>query len=226
VNLVKTICALAAAATAMTAPAQMGELSSAGVNLDYLPILMLNPKVVKDLHLSPAVASQEEQLIVQIGMKMLPALQQQGQGAGSREQMMHKMLGTFQEMSQKSVEPLNSAQRARYHQLTLQYYGPAALAFPSVASKVGLTAAQKEKISTILSANGQEMMGHVPHGSGQNMVGQMGAVRKSSNEARAKTDRQVDAILTPAQKAKWAAMQGPKLDGISDMGGLGSMFGG
>lgn len=196
-------------------------------NTDYMPILFLNPKVVSDMHLSPAVASKEQSLIIQMGMQMLPAVQgMRKQGGGSNSAAMNTAIKAFEELERKSLEPLTPVQRTRYRQLSLQFYGPAALAMPKVASQVGLNPAQRAKVDTLISAGGRQMLGQVPYGSAQNMMSQMPKIRKSANQARASLERQVDAILTPSQRAKWRAMQGPALPGISDMGGLGSIFGG
>jgi hypothetical protein len=186
-------------------------------NTDYFPILLLEKKVQQDLHLSSAVAQQEQTLVLQMGMRMLPALQ----GAKSSGQM-QGMFKAYQDLETKAVAPLNPHQKARLHQLTLQFYGPAALDFPGVASRLGLTPSQKQKISAIMSASGRQMMGHLPRSGSGDMMGQFKDMQRRQNEARAVSERQVNQVLTAGQRAKWNAIQGPKLPGITDFG---NMFG-
>lgn len=224
VNAIKMLFVGASASMAMLATAQFGGMPTP--NTDYFPILFLNPNVVKDLHLSPSVASQEQNLVIQMGMQMLPLAQSMKKDPGRNSEAMKAAIKAYEDLERKSVAPLNPAQRARYHQLTLQYYGPAALAMPDTASRVGLTPPQREKIKELVAMSGRKMFGQLPQGSNQKPMDRVNAMRKAGNAARVTLDRQVDALLTPAQRGKWRALQGPMLPGITDMGGLGSMFGG
>ena len=216
---------LIVAATPLVASAQFPGMQMP--NTDYFPILLLSPSVQQDMHLSPSVAQQEQGLIIQMGMQMLPMIQQQkGQSSQQRQQFLKQMFKAYENLENKAIQPLNGSQRARLHQLTLQYYGPTALAFPQIAHTVGLTPAQQQKIGVIVSTSGRGMMSHLPHGNGQDMMGQMGAMRRAQNQQRAEAERQVNQVLNSAQRARWNALQGRKLPGVTDLGGLGSMFGG
>ncbi len=187
-------------------------------NLDYLPVLLFNPAVQRDLKLSPQVVQQEQSIIISMGMQMLPMIQKGGAPTPDARQ---KMIRAYEDLENKAVAPLSPAQRVRLHQLTLQFYGPTALEFPAIAKKVGLTPAQKAKLDLIVSTSGRGMLGHMPNAKNGNMNSQFGAMSKSMDQARAATERQVDKILTPAQKARWAALQGRKLPGITRFGGMG-----
>jgi hypothetical protein len=124
------------------------------------------------------------------------------------------------------VQPLSPKQRTRLHQLTLQYYGPAALAFPNVAHAVGLTPVQQQKLGSILAENGGGFGKNMSHLNGQDVMARVGAMRREQNASRAASERKVNLMLTPAQKAKWNVLLGRRLAGITDFGGLGGMLGG
>ena len=193
--------------------------------VEYMPTLLMSPQVQQDLHLSPALAQQEQGLIMQAGMKMLPMLQQK-QNA-NREQMAEQMKAAFMSMQNEIVRPLNAAQRARLHQLTLQMLGPVALAQPNVVRALKLTAAQQSRINEVVATSGRETLGHMPKGGpGQNIMAQAQEMRKAQNRSRAISEQKVNQILTSAQRRQWDQMQGRKLPGVADFSGLGSMFGG
>ncbi len=196
---------------------QQSPFGSAMPNLDYLPVLLFNPKVQKELDLSPAVVQQEQSLIIEMGMKMLPLAQTGNSSAQNRKQMIH----AYEELEGRTIAPLNFAQRSRLHELTLQFYGPMALEMPSVANKLGLSPNQKTKIAEIVSENGRSMQGGVPKGNGGNMASQLGSMSKRMEAARAVAQHKLDKVLTPAQRAKWTALQGRPLPGITSFGGLG-----
>jgi hypothetical protein len=194
-----------------------------GASVDYMPVIFLNPKVAQDMHLSPAVAQKETSLIMQMGMSMI------GQNADTNASAKHKaagMIAAFQKLEDESLAPLNQMQRARYRQLTLQFIGPPALVTPSVATKLGLTAAQKSKLSTVMETSMKAMakgVSGMKSSASSDPMGTLHSVRAAQSTARAIQEHAAHSILSTAQRAKWQDMQGKKIPGIEDL--LGSMGG-
>lgn len=104
---------------------------------------------------------------------------------------------------------LTAAQQERLGQIVLQLQGAVALVQPDVAAQLALTDAQRQKLAK-LYAETQALIKEARTSSGS---------RKSQAELNRKTDKlrgdlqkSLLAALTPAQRARWAAMQGKPFD--------------
>ncbi|HWD37217.1 MAG TPA: hypothetical protein VG944_00075 [Fimbriimonas sp.] len=197
-------------------------------NTEYMPALFMNQKVVADMHLSPAVAQQEQSILIQEGMKMLSTMGNRGQSV-DRVKMAKAALAAYKSMSDKSLAPLTPAQRVRYRQLSLQFFGPLALIQPKVTKQLEITPAQHAKMVAIIAKNSRQVAASMPK-PGSNANGYMSGyqnVMQAQARARASEEAQMKAVLTRGQRAKWAAMQGRILPGIDNpLAGFGGMMGG
>jgi hypothetical protein len=200
--------------------AQMGGMP----NTDYMPIIFLNPAVAKDMHLSPDVAQKETSVIMQNAMAMMPALMDKSGGSSHNEKMAAAAMAGYQKMSEASLAPLNSAQRVRYRQLTLQFFGAAALVQPKVAKTVGITESQKSKLTAAFreTSKGMAAKAQSMQSGGAGAMSGLGGISGMMSQSREAADRKAKVILTAGQWAKWTALQGKKLPGIDNIfGGLG-----
>jgi hypothetical protein len=208
-------------------------------NSDYVPTLLFNPDVQKDMHMSPALVKKEQSIFMEQAMAMLPlVMNKQGKGSGAAGASpfgqgadTKKVLDAVHAMMAKVVEPLSASQRTRFHELTLQYIGPTALLQPKIEKQLGLTSAQQEKLSTLITTSSERIRASIrgPGTSGinPNMLTQMGPAQA---QARAAEERKLPSILTSAQLAKWKALQGKPLPSVTDnnkmVSGLLGGFGG
>jgi hypothetical protein len=143
-----------------------------------------------------------------------------------------------EQMEQRIREILSEAQYKRYRELTLQQMGPQALSDKKVADEVGLSEEQVERIRDIMRNNrpqggpgqggfgggGQGQRGQGGQGGqggfgggGQGQRGQfdpqqMEQMRQQMQAQREKVAKEILAVLTSAQRAKWDAMLGKKFD--------------
>jgi Spy/CpxP family protein refolding chaperone len=121
-----------------------------------------------------------------------------------RQKRFEAMRKANEENEQKLTKILDGKQVARLDQLRLQREGVMAFNRPKVADELGLTAEQKEKISKI-QADAR------PQG-GRNFQDlseeERRELRTKMQEQREKAQADTLAVLTDAQKAKWAEMKG------------------
>lgn len=121
---------------------------------------------------------------------------------------------------------LNETQKKRLKELEYQWQGPMALMNPQVAKEVGLTNEQTTKMAGIQTQMMENMRGMFQGGGGG---GNREEMMKQMQEARAKVEKDIEAVLTPEQKQKWQSMQGKPFTfeggrGMG-MGGFGGGFG-
>lgn len=136
----------------------------------------------------------------------------------SPEERQQKMQELMQ--SNDLTAALNDTQKKRLKELEYQWQGAMALNQAEVAQAVGLTQEQRTKIAGLQQQMGQtlreSMQGFQPGGD-------MTEVRKKMEELRDKTEKDIEAVLTPDQKQKWQALQGKP---FTFEGGRGMGFGG
>ena len=167
----------------------------------------MNPAVTKELKLSPAAASKLQSTFIQEAMKVLPmVLTSPGaKSALTPAQKTQRTLRMIGGMETKLAAMLTPAQRARWRQLTLQSIGASAALQPRVASGLGLTAGQRTRLTELVSDANEALATRL-----QNRTSpiRMPEMTRLQNEAKAKGDRALLVVLTPAQRAKWRAMLG------------------
>jgi len=202
----------------------MGQLSHAP-DIKYMPTLLMETPVQRDLGISPEVAQKAQSILLEVGMAMMPYIGNSAKGSPSPEkqkQMTHALMHALDEMQTRTAALLTPPQRVRLHQLTLQAEGPTALLQPANASAVGLTPPQKTRLSQMITASSTQAMSGMKNFDKSNPMSGFGDVMKRQKEAQAAMNSQLPHILTPSQMRKWNQMQGRKLPNLSMMpGGLG-----
>ena len=153
--------------------------------------ILMRADVQKELKLTATQKSTVE--------KKMQALMPKPGAAGQRPDF--KKLSDQAKAVVKST--LTAAQYKRYEELSLQMQGAGALGRDDIAAKLGLTAAQKQKIQTISKSAGDQMRQTF-----EKNRNNPDAARKAAESLRTSTNTKVLAVLTPAQKAKWLTMIG------------------
>jgi len=123
-----------------------------------------------------------------------------------REERMAKMRERMEANNTALKEILNADQLKRLKQIGLQQRGASALADPQVATDLGLTDEQKEKVRAIQEENRGALRGAGGDGDRE-------AMRKKFEEQRASTNAKLEALLTPEQQTKWKELQGEPFKG-------------
>ena len=116
----------------------------------------------------------------------------------------------------KLASILDAKQVERLNQLRVQREGAAALARPEVATKLGLSAEQKEKINAAQDAGRQQPGANNRDLSDEERRTAFAEMR----ERREKAEAQALAVLTEEQKAKFAEMKGKEFQ-FPQQGGRG-----
>ena len=106
-------------------------------------------------------------------------------------------------MDDKVKGILNPGQFARYKELQLQWRGAGAISQPDVADKLGLSDAQREKVREAMDAGRPQ-----PPQGGQGERPDFEQMRKQMAEAKARSERQILAVLNSDQRTKWDQMVG------------------
>ncbi len=173
--------------------------------------LLGNPAVQKELRLTPVQISKITATLPQRG--------QGGPGAGGGD--IQKMMKERMQKMQDAVKILNSGQKRRLKEITLQSYGAAALGLKSVQHDLGLNAGQIAKLQAAGAQVSKERSAAM-QGLGTMRPGQPqdpAAWQKRMDQFRAMNDKwrreeaaAADKILTGPQKSKWKAMQGRTFD--------------
>jgi len=199
---------------ASSAVAQLPGMSLPGgmklPNIEYNPVLLINPTIQKELKLSPAGAAKVQNAFMEEAMKLLPAITGGGNGKPMPQAAKMKlMMEGVKKMQTRLASMLNPVQRTRLRQLTLQSIGPAAVLQPNVAKQLGLTATQQSRLKTsILAANSKIAAGSVQGRTQQEFQGQLQRMGKLQEQAKVVGERALNATLTAPQKAKWRSMLG------------------
>jgi len=174
--------------------------------------LIQNAQVQQELKLS----DEQKSKVDEVASRVREAGPQRSQGGGQadREQLrerMQAMSRVVAEEEKKLDEVLNDEQKTRLEQISLQVTGVRALARDEVASKLGLSDEQKEKVQAALrSQRGQ-------FGGGQ---GQPRPDAAAVRERRQQLEQQVLAVLNDEQKQKWEELKGEAFE-LQRRGGQG-----
>lgn len=172
-----------------------GAQFGAGQNVTL--ILLGRPDVQAELKLT------EEQ---KVKMSEALAKRQQELGDVTPEGRRQRMQALRAEMEREVLAVLTPEQQQRLKQLALQWQGPLALNRPEVAKEVGLTSEQQSKIQGIIQNWREEqraIMRQRPE------PGQGAApLRQKMEELRAKIEKEIESVLTGAQRQKWQSMLG------------------
>jgi hypothetical protein len=104
---------------------------------------------------------------------------------------------------------LTAAQKQRVKELSLQMQGTAAITTDAVAQELGISDSQKTKITEIRGTIREKMRG-LFGGGGQRP--DFAEIQKKMAEIRAGIDKDVLAVMTSSQKAKWTKMLGKPAD--------------
>ena len=181
---------------------------SAIPSVEYNPILLINPAVVRELRIPPTTASRLQSAFMDEAMnKVMPnVLATPGKKSTlTPAQRTQRSLAAIAHMEARLASMLTPAQRVRWRQLTLQSIGPSAALQPKVVAGLGLTANQKARLQNALSDANAPVAEKLQGGRGSI---QMPEMTRLQNEAKARGNAALQAILTPAQRAKWRAMLG------------------
>ncbi len=160
----------------------------------------------------------------------------QGVSEEQRRQMMDEFRQKSGELQAKAMlqvkEILDTDQMQRFSELRLQRAGIRALAQEDVAEGLGLTPAQKAKVTKIMTESSESDQASRGNTGGRNFQ-QMSEqerraafeeMRKRSDERRKRSEeatKDLENILTEAQKSKWEEMQGEKFEFPQRGGGRG-----
>lgn len=145
--------------------------------------------------------------------KLEAALPKQGQGGGGQDTTPEERAKQRAEVEKKVQAILTPAQQLRIKEIELQMQGARALTREPVAKELGLSADQVKKIETALEAGrpqggpGAGAGGGAPGGGGPG-AGGGGFDREAFMKAREEANKKALAVLTAAQKVKWAKMIG------------------
>lgn len=179
------------------------------------------------------VTKQQQELLQSVFKWFAQEAQRIGKASKTREAALAQISKVRLDASQRALNALSSAQKARLRQLGLQAYGPFALMAPDMAPIVKLTAAQKSKLKAIEKTALQKAQAifrersdaarAIPRPKDQSnqalmqeymkQVQKVMLARNASDQRRARAvrdsaDKQALAVLTPAQRAQWKALQG------------------
>lgn len=97
---------------------------------------------------------------------------------------------------------LTAAQKARLKQLSYQRVGITGVLMPDVSKALGITDAQKKKMTSIYETEIKKIIGTPKPGERPNFD------RTKMEAAMKKITTQITAVLTATQRAKWTQMQG------------------
>lgn len=124
----------------------------------------------------------------------------------SREERREKMEAQRKASQTAVAEILNAEQQSRLKQISLQQRGAWAIEDPEVASVLGLSAEQKDKIAEIREDVFDELRDLREQGGGEGAREKFAELRKSGGE-------RVEAVLSTDQQKKWKELQGPEFKG-------------
>lgn len=172
--------------------------------------LVQNPQVQQELKLT----DEQKSKVSEIATRVREAGPQRGQGGGQgdREQIRERaqaLARVVADEEKKLDEILNDEQKTRLEQISLQVTGVRAINRDDVASKLGLSDEQKEKVQAAL---------RVQRGQGGGGQGQPNAA--ALRERRQQLEEQVLAVLTDEQKQKWTELKGAPFE-LQFRGGAG-----
>jgi len=123
-----------------------------------------------------------------------------------------------EEMKAQLEEVLLPQQLERLEQISLQLRGVQALDDPEVAAKLGLSEEQKTKLAEARQSQGEKMrerMREMFQGGGG---GPQGDIREAMGKMREEMEKEILAVLTSSQQAKFEELKGEKFEMPENMG--------
>ena len=204
----------------------------------YNPGLLMNPDVQKDLHLSPDASQKAMNIMMQVGMKMMPSMMGMFSGKkmskAEESKFMKDILAANNDMQEQTIKLLNPPQRQRLHEITLQQQGANAFTDPILCKEVGLSSQQMGTLHQTLakiSAKSMKSMGDMNfmNGGQKPDMAKIQAMQTralaAQKQQKAESEAAINSILTSAQKTKFKKMQGRPFQ-LKGMAGMGGAFGG
>jgi Spy/CpxP family protein refolding chaperone len=181
-----TVGALAQGGAAPARP--QGGRQGGGMRMGMGGGMLMMPELQKDLKITAAQKASID--------KIIREMRAQPRNGNNRE--------SFQKYQTRMMNVLSATQKARLKQIELQMRGGSALLDPTVQKQLGITAAQKTKLTSIQTASSKEMRATFE------------AARKAKKpldptamqSLRKAQDAKYMAVLSQAQKTKWKAMTG------------------
>jgi hypothetical protein len=173
---------------------------SAPADVQYLPVLLESPPIAADLGLTRAQRESIHRIIVSSTIKLMPYSFR----SGHSNQTNRAVYASAFARTQRSIEALTTAklskrQRARFHQITLQFIGGRAALMPQNAKAIGLTAAQRATLGSKMKAIEAGMFP---------LPGKPEARTRLVQATLEREDNVLRHSLTKAQWARWRAMLG------------------
>ena len=206
----------------VSARAQFGGLPVQ--NVEYNPLLFINPQIQRELRLSPAAAAGVQKAFMDEAFKIMPILTGGGGKTTGTQERTRRIFAGVQHMQTRLASMLTTPQRLRLRQLTLQSIGASAALQPKVAAQLGLSKAQRNRLGEAVSAANDAVASKMQRGmSGRDLQNRMPEMTRLQAQAKAQGNQALLTILTPAQRSKWKAMLGKpfNLNGFLGVGALG-----
>jgi len=173
------------------------------------------PDVQTDLKVTPEQKTQLDALRQKWAEANRDALTQARQGG--QEAMAAARLRVDQQMTTEINRILNKTQQDRFEQIRIQIAGIRALISPKVQSLLNLPSETRTRIN-VLARNAQQaqttMMQQV-----RNQQMTMNDAQAAARAAEEKFDKDLEALLTEADKTKLAEVSGPKFEGRQNAAG-------
>jgi len=199
--------------------------------LKYNAALLMLPPVQKELNLTPDAATKLQTAVASdiMGMASMLTGSKGGQPQSTSDPIKNraKILASLESMQKKALPYLSATQRVRLHQVSLQAYGPTALADPGIAAEIGLSAKQqgilKSKFAQIAATVPSPFSGAKP-GDPTNVQSIMAGSQKYFMAIRTRSEQILPSVLTPHQLGAWKTTLGRPFD-FGLLGALGPMLG-
>jgi Spy/CpxP family protein refolding chaperone len=160
-----------------------------GMGMGMGGMMMLAPELQKELKITAAQKASIE--------KIMKEMQAQPRNGGNNRE-------AFQKYQTRIMNVLSASQKARLNQIQLQMRGGSAFLDPTVQKQLGITAAQKTKLTSLREASQKEMRAKFESARKANKPMDPAVMQKM----RAAQDAKYMAVLSAAQKAKWKTMTG------------------
>lgn len=188
--LVGTALAQSAAAKPNPGQGQRGAQGArrAGMGMGMGGMMLMMPELQKELQITAAQKTAVE--------KILKEMQAQPRDKATRESM--------EKFQTRLMGVLTATQKARLKQIQLQARGGSAFMDPEVQKQLGITAAQKTKLTALQDQFRKDSRAKIEAARKANKPMDMAAMQK----LRAAQDAKLIAVLSQAQKTKWNAMIG------------------
>lgn len=167
-------------------------------------VLLMNPVVQKELHMSPNEANKAFLALSQSCQKMGPELQRMMSVRPQTPESIKKAQALYDQVQNSLLTGLTPAQRVRFQEINLQSFGARALLDPRISAQVGLSKVQIKRLDTTLYPTQSLSASDKPRN---------GVTRTRPQEnVQDQTNSVIRSILTADQLSKWKAMLGKPVD--------------